>query len=59
MKSSKRDKTEGAFHKAKGAVKEAVGKVVNNPTLETSGKNEKNAGKFQEKTGQVKKVFGK
>ena len=59
MKSSMKDKAEGTFHEVKGTVKEAVGKITDNPKLEVKGKAEKMAGKAQEKLGQVKKVFGK
>ena len=59
MKSSMRDKAEGAFHEAKGKVKEMAGKMTDNPKLEAKGKAEKIAGKVQEKVGQVKKVIGK
>jgi uncharacterized protein YjbJ (UPF0337 family) len=58
MKSSTRDKAEGAFHEAKGKIKEVAGKITNNPTLEAKGKVEKLAGKAQEKVGEVKKVLG-
>lgn len=59
MKTSTKDKVQGSFHEAKGAVKEMAGKVTDNPKLELKGKAEKLAGKAQEKLGQVKKVFGK
>ena len=59
MKSSIRDKAEGAFHEAKGKVKEMAGKITANPKLKAKGKTEKVAGKVQEKVGQVKKVLGK
>jgi uncharacterized protein YjbJ (UPF0337 family) len=59
MKSSIRDKAEGAFHEAKGKVKEMAGKISDNPKLEAKGKAENIAGKAQEKVGQVKKVLGK
>jgi uncharacterized protein YjbJ (UPF0337 family) len=42
----------------KGAVKEKVGKLANNPNLEADGKVEKAAGRVQKKIGQVKKVLG-
>jgi uncharacterized protein YjbJ (UPF0337 family) len=54
-----RDKTEGAFHEAKGKVREMAGKITDNPKLEAKGKAEKVTGKGQKKAGQVKKVFGK
>lgn len=59
MKSSTRDRAEGAFHEAKGKVKEMAGKVADNPKLEAKGTAEKIAGKTQENIGQVKKVMGK
>ncbi len=58
MKSSNQDKVESTFHKIKGKVKEAAGKVSDNPKLETEGTVEKMTGEAQEKVGQVKKVWG-
>jgi uncharacterized protein YjbJ (UPF0337 family) len=37
MKSSTRDKTEGTFHEVKGAVKEMVGNITDNPKLKAKG----------------------
>jgi uncharacterized protein YjbJ (UPF0337 family) len=59
MKSSIRDKAEGAFHETKGKVKEMAGKAVDDPNLEAKGKAEKIAGKVQGKVGRVKKFLGK
>jgi uncharacterized protein YjbJ (UPF0337 family) len=59
MKSSTRDKAEGAFHEVKGKVKEVSGKIIDNPRLEAEGTDEKIAGKVQDKIGHVKKVLGK
>lgn len=59
MKNSTKDQAKGAFHKVKGGVKEATGKLINNPELEAEGAREKVAGKIQEKIGQAKKVVGK
>ena len=59
MKSSIRDKAEGAMHQVKGTVKEAAGKISNNRKLEAEGTVEKVAGKAQSKVGEIKKVFGK
>lgn len=59
MKSGNRDKVEGKFHEAKGAVKEAAGRITDNPKLEANGKGEKIAGKAQGKVGEIKKVLGK
>lgn len=59
MKSSTRDNVEGTFHEVKGQVKEAAGKLTDNPKLQVEGTVEKIAGKVQSKIGQVKKVLGK
>jgi uncharacterized protein YjbJ (UPF0337 family) len=58
MKASTRDEAQGAFHEAKGKVKEMAGKITDNPKLEAKGKVEKAAGRVQGRTGQVKKVLG-
>jgi uncharacterized protein YjbJ (UPF0337 family) len=58
MKSSMKDKVKGAFHEAKGKVREMAGKITDNPKLEAKGKVEKIAGKAQEEVGQIKKVLG-
>ena len=59
MKSSKRDKTEGNLHEAKGKTKEVVGNAVGNSDLEADGKKEQLAGKVQKKIGELKKIVGK
>lgn len=59
MKTSNRDKAEGAFHELKGKAKEVAGKLSDNPKLQVSGTVEKIAGKVQAKLGQVKQVLGK
>ena len=59
MKSSIKDQSEGKFHQVKGKIKEATGKLSDNPKLEAEGTGESIAGKVQEKIGQVKKVWGK
>jgi len=59
MKSSTKDQVEGKFHEAKGAVKEAAGKITDNPKLQGEGTGEKIAGKVQSKVGQINKVLGK
>ena len=38
MKSSTRDNAEGKFHNVKGTIKEAVGKLTDNPKLQVEGK---------------------
>ena len=59
MKSSTKDKAQGAFHQVKGQIKESIGKISKNDHMEAEGKGEKLAGKVQEKIGQVEKVLGK
>jgi len=59
MKSSTKNQVEGKFHELKGAVKEAAGKLSDNPNLEAEGTGEKIAGKVQSKIGQIHKVLGK
>jgi uncharacterized protein YjbJ (UPF0337 family) len=59
MKPGLQDEVEGKLHNFKGKVKEKVGKLTNDPDLETEGQAEEIAGKVQEKVGQVKKVLGK
>jgi uncharacterized protein YjbJ (UPF0337 family) len=58
MKPSSKDEVAGKIHEVKGAVREKVGKLANNPDLEADGKVEKVAGRVQKKIGQVKKVLG-
>ena len=58
MKPGTKDEVAGKIHEVKGAVKEKVGKLTNDPDLEAEGTLEKVAGKVQHKIGQVKKVLG-
>ena len=58
MKSSLRDRAEGAGRQAKGKAKEIAGRASNNPDMESEGMGEQIAGTAQRKVGQVKKVFG-
>jgi uncharacterized protein YjbJ (UPF0337 family) len=59
MKSSIRDNLEGKMHQVKGKIKETVGKVINDRTMEAEGTVENIGGKVQEKMSEVKKVAGK
>lgn len=59
MKSSTKDQAEGKFHKMKGRIKEAAGKISDNTKLEAEGTGERITGIVQETVGQVKKVLGK
>ena len=49
-----KDRVEGALHQAKGAVKEAFGKVTGDAKTEAEGIAEKEAGKVQKTVGSVK-----
>jgi uncharacterized protein YjbJ (UPF0337 family) len=53
------DQVEGKVHEVKGAIKEKVGQVTNNPQLHDEGTAEKWNGKVESKVGDVKKVFEK
>jgi uncharacterized protein YjbJ (UPF0337 family) len=49
-----KDRIKGSAEQAKGAVKEAVGKVLGDKKLETEGKTDKFAGKVQNAVGGMK-----
>jgi uncharacterized protein YjbJ (UPF0337 family) len=49
-----KDRVEGIGHQAKGAVKEAAGKVTGDGKMQAEGKTEKAAGKVQNAIGGVK-----
>ncbi|MFY9659360.1 MAG: CsbD family protein [Terriglobales bacterium] len=59
MRPSTQDQVAGKIHEVKGAIKQKVGHVTNNPDMEGEGTGEKLAGKVQKKIGQVEKVFEK
>ena len=48
------DRIKGSANQAKGAIKEAVGKVTGDAKLEAEGKSDKVAGKIQNAVGGVK-----
>ena len=48
-----KNRTDGAKHQVKGAVKEAVGKITGDKTKEISGNVEKNFGKVQKAVGEA------
>ena len=54
-----KDQVKGRVEEAKGAVKEAAGKLVGNPSLQVKGNIEKNLGKTQAKIGEVKEDLKK
>ena len=59
MKDSTKDQAQGKAHEVKGAVKEKIGRAIDDPNLEDEGTVEKIAGKIQKKVGQVEKVIEK
>ena len=59
MNSSTQDKAKGTVKEAVGKVKEKTGEVIGNPDLQDRGTAEKVEGKVQQKVGDVKKVFEK
>ncbi len=56
---STHDRVEGSVHEVKGAVKEKVGQLTNNPNLQDEGTAEKVGGKIEQKIADIKKVFDK
>ena len=55
---STEDQASGKFHEVKGAVKEKIGQLTNDPDLANEGTAEKSGGFVEKKIGEVKKVFG-
>jgi uncharacterized protein YjbJ (UPF0337 family) len=49
-----KDRIEGAAHQAKGAIKEAAGKLTGDAKIEAEGAAEKAAGKVQNAVGGMK-----
>jgi uncharacterized protein YjbJ (UPF0337 family) len=49
-----KDRIEGAGHKVKGAIKEAIGKVTGDAKTEAEGNAEKTGGKIQNGIGRFK-----
>jgi len=52
------DEAHGNLQELKGAIKEKIGHLTNNPELESEGTADKAEGFVEKKIGQVKKVFG-
>lgn len=59
MKDSTKKQVEGKFHETKGKVKEATGKITDNPRLAMEGQDEKFIGKAEGKVGKLKKTTTK
>ena len=49
-----KDRVEGVGHQAKGAIKEAAGKMTGDSKMQAEGKTEKAAGKVQNAIGGAK-----
>ncbi len=49
-----KDRVEGAGHQAKGAMKDAAGKVTGDEKMQAEGKSEKAEGKVQNAVGSTK-----
>lgn len=59
MKRSDKDQLQGNLYEAKGAIKEAAGKIVGNEQLEAEGIVEQARGKVQQVVGKIEKSIGK
>jgi uncharacterized protein YjbJ (UPF0337 family) len=57
--SSTHDRVEGKVHEVKGAIKEKIGQMTNDPNLQDRGTAERIDGVIEKKVGDVKKIFGK
>jgi uncharacterized protein YjbJ (UPF0337 family) len=57
--SSTHDQVEGKVHEIKGAIKEKIGHLTNNPNLQDDGTAERIDGTIQRKVGDVKQIFEK
>lgn len=53
-----RDELEGKFDKAKGGIKENVGRAINDRDLEDEGKADRASGNVQEGWGKTKRKVG-
>ncbi|MGE8546510.1 CsbD family protein [Alcaligenes sp. Marseille-Q7550] len=54
-----KDRIKGVAHEVKGAIKETVGKVTGNRSVELKGKAEKTAGALERKVGETKDAVRK
>jgi uncharacterized protein YjbJ (UPF0337 family) len=54
-----KDEVKGKGKRIKGVIKDKVGEVTNNPSLEAEGEAERREGKVQEKVGKVRRKVGK
>lgn len=58
MGTPNRDEVEGTFDKAKGAVKENVGRAVGNEEMEAEGQADRTKGTAQDAYGEAKRKTG-
>jgi uncharacterized protein YjbJ (UPF0337 family) len=58
MKPSIEDKASGKIHEVKGAIKQKVGELINDPDMAADGEIEKNAGKLLHLVGKVEEAVG-
>jgi uncharacterized protein YjbJ (UPF0337 family) len=59
MKPSTTDQIEGTIHQAKGAAKEKIGQIANDPDLKAEGHAEHRAGQVQKKVADLEKVLNR
>jgi uncharacterized protein YjbJ (UPF0337 family) len=59
LKPSGQNVVEGKLHEVKGKVKEQLGRVTNDPNMESDGTVEKIGGIVQNKVGHVQQVIQK
>lgn len=53
-----KDEAQGAFERAKGAVKEAIGSAVGNESLEREGELDQTKGKVRQELGEARRKVG-
>lgn len=53
-----KDETQGAFERAKGSVKEAIGSAVGNESLEREGELDQTKGKVRQELGEARRKVG-
>ena len=58
MSTPNRDEMEGKFDQAKGAVKENVGRAIDDRDMEAEGQADRTGGKVQEGFGEAKRKVG-
>lgn len=58
MKMPNKDEVKGAFERAKGSVKEAVGSAVGNKSLEHEGEIDQAKGRVRQELGEARRKVG-